>query len=143
MEEFVLQVIKLLGSEIGNLFFLILLAVIIIFSVYPSYKQKKDNRIDSIIVKRTITGLIILLLLQITLMIFSALIIWEGVKLGNLATNVDYLFSIISLLIIIWLWAFPTPSKAPDVTIIFLSLALSIIFLIVSNLVFTVNMEKK
>jgi hypothetical protein len=131
MEEFVLQVVTLLGSELSNLFLLIFLAVIISFSVYPSYKQKIDNKIDSIIIKRTIIGLITLLLMQLTLIFFSGLIIWKGFELGDFATNVDYLFSVISLLVIIWLWAFPTPSKAADVTIIILSLTLLLLFLII------------
>jgi len=117
------QLVTLITSGTGSLAYHIVLA----FSIAGALLITLNHNIQEIQVRRTVFGLSLLLIIQLSLFL-GAGIIWQGVVEGSV-----WLFffentgNLLSLIVIVWLWAFPKPSSTAD-TVVMLSGLLLIIF---------------
>ncbi|GAB4419670.1 MAG: hypothetical protein Kow002_07460 [Anaerolineales bacterium] len=77
--------------------------------------------------RRTIIGLTVLLLVQVTLFIMSGLG-WQGIiNLRAFLAPLDRAMTLISLIWIIWLWTFPEPNRMADASAILGSLLIIVL----------------
>ena len=72
--------------------------------------------------RRAVFGLALLITAQIALFLFNALVEQRIVNLPAFLPPIDRALTLFSLLWLIWLWAFPEPSRPADVTITLFSL---------------------
>ena len=120
MSSLLERVFALLTSEAGSLTYHLILAFSIIGGLQLSvgnYQRSKSPRFW-----RTFGGLCTLLILQLILFISSGFS-WQGIIEGNLWLPIlDRAATLLSLIIIIWLWAFPDPSSFADLGTLLLSM---------------------
>ena len=110
----------LITSEAGSLTYQLILA----FSVAGALMATLShwNRSDDSQVKRMVFGLSALLALRVVVF-FVAALVWQGVVLGDLVLPIiDRGITLLSLVIIIWLWAFPTGFRLADSAAVILGL---------------------
>ena len=106
------QVLKLLSTETGSLTYHLVLS----FSVAGALQLvlNQGARGAHARWRRTILGLGILLALQLILFAISGLS-WQGILSGGqILPPLDRASSVLSLIIIMWLWCFPDPSPLAD-----------------------------
>ncbi len=131
MNDFFSNLFSVLINPPGNLVYYLLLIISIVGTLQGTINAIRSG--NSPFAKRTVTGLIILLILQIIPYIIS-LVAWSGLFEPQLIlAQVDRAFSLISLIWIAWIWIFPKPEHKADVATIIFSLStffLLIIFLI-------------
>jgi signal transduction histidine kinase len=106
------QVLKLLSTETGGLTYHLVLS----FSVAGALQLvlNQGARGAHARWRRTLLGLGILLALQLTLFAVSGLS-WQGILSGEqVLPPLDRAFSLLSLIVIVWLWCYPDPSPLED-----------------------------
>jgi signal transduction histidine kinase len=112
MGTFLQQVFSLLTTETGSLTYNLVLAFSIASALQISYSYW--HRSDSPSARRLVAGLGVLLVLQLALWI-SAGLGWQGLfNADQVLPPLERAISLLSLLVIIWLWAFPQPSRYAD-----------------------------
>jgi signal transduction histidine kinase len=117
------EVLALLSTEAGTLAYHLVLVFSIAGAFLIAISHPSNSR--SISLRRTITGLGLLLLLQVFLFIAAGLA-WQGMVNEQLWLPIaDRIVALLSLILIAWLWAFPKPEPATDIA------ALSVGFLAV------------
>lgn len=114
------QVLKLLSTETGSLTYHLVLS----FSVAGALQLvlNQGARGNAPRWRRTLLGLGVLLALQLALFAISGLS-WQAILAGErLLPPLDRAFSLLGLIIIVWLWCYPDPSPLADAGTLLLSL---------------------
>ncbi|MBN1146085.1 MAG: GAF domain-containing sensor histidine kinase [Anaerolineales bacterium] len=112
------QVLSLLTTGLGSLAYHLLLA----FSIAGAFQMSQGARAGDRRVRRALTGLGLLLALQLLLFASSGLV-WQGVIHAEAwLPALDRAAALLSLALIIWLWVFPDPSPSADAATLLLSL---------------------
>lgn len=126
-------ILKLLTTETGSLTYHLVLA----FSLAGAFQLvlSAGSRLAAIRLRRTLIGLGTLLSLQLILFAASGLA-WQGAVRSEMLPLVDRGVSLLSLIIIAWLWCFPDTSPVADSASILLGV-LSVIALLFSSLTST------
>ncbi len=129
MSQFVQQMMSLLTQPPGNLVYHVVLAFSIAGALQSSVSLWQRSGFPQ--GKRMVIGLLLLLLVQIVQFIVTALV-WQGVIPSQAyLPPLDRAISLVSLVVIIWLWLFPEPSRLADFASLLLGL-LALVFLAVS-----------
>ena len=120
MSLFFTQIYDLLISTPGNLLYHIVLVFSIAGALQGAIHLLHSSQFPQAL--RTVFGLTILLALQVILFIVSGLS-WQG-PFGSqlILPPLDRLVTLLGLIWIIWLWAFPEPSRLADSATVLLSL---------------------
>ncbi|HVN15261.1 MAG TPA: GAF domain-containing sensor histidine kinase [Anaerolineales bacterium] len=112
------QIFSFLTAEPGNLFYHFALEFSIGFALYLAFNHWRSSEFPQ--ARRTMLGLGLLLLGQFLLFAFSGLG-WQGIINPTAGLPpLDRAFSLFSIILITWLWAFPEPSRIADSTVILL-----------------------
>ena len=120
MNNFFQQVFSLLTTPAGSLTYHLVLAFTVVGVLQVAISHAKQA--DASQSKRMITGLSMLLLLQFALFI-SAALAWQDLIYGEIfLPAIDRMISLLSVIVIVWLWAFPKPSRLADGVTIMLAL---------------------
>jgi signal transduction histidine kinase len=107
-----LQLFSLLTVSPGNLIFHLVLVFSISGALQSGFSHWRISGFPQ--ARRTIIGLAILLLVQVFLFVMSGLG-WQGIiNLRAFLAPLDRAMTLISLIWIIWLWAFPEPNRIAD-----------------------------
>jgi len=126
MGEFFQQIIGILTAPPGNLVY----HLVILFSVVGALQAALNhwNSTGFPQGKRMVIGLGLLLVARLALLV-SAGIGWQGLLNEHLVLPpLDRAVTLFSLVIIIWLWAFPEPVRMADAAAILLSLLVITLF---------------
>ena len=120
MSAFLQQVFTLLTTEAGSLTYHLVLAFAIAGAIPGAIHQTRlPNKNQS---GRMLAGLSCLLAFQLILFASTGLI-WQGLfNPGDLLPLIDRAVIIMSLVLVIWLWAFPNAARRGDAAIILLGL---------------------
>ncbi len=106
------QILALLASDAGSLAYHVVLAFSIAAALQISFTQ--TTRLSSSLNRRALFGLGLLLLFQLALFISSGLV-WQGLVDGSSWLPLfDRSITLLSLIMITWLWCFPHPDAAID-----------------------------
>jgi signal transduction histidine kinase len=120
MSLFLNQIYNLLTTSPGNLLY----HIVLVFSIAGALQGAIHLLLSSQFpqARRTVLGLAVLLGLQIILILVSGLT-WQG-PLGSqtVLPPLDRVVTLLGLVWIIWLWAFPEPSRRADVATVLLNL---------------------
>jgi len=120
MSLFLNQIYHLLTSSPGNLLY----HIVLVFSIAGALQGAIHLLLSSQFpqARRTVLGLGVLLGLQIILIVVSGLT-WQG-PLGSqtVLPPLDRVVTLLGLVWIIWLWAFPEPSRRADAATVLLHL---------------------
>ncbi len=120
MNTFLGNVFALLTTPSGNLIYHLCLVVCIGGALQGSIHHWRISQFPQ--ARRTMTGLAVLLGLQLLQFAFSALV-WQGLlDPQTVLPPLDRAVSLISLVWIVWLWAFPEPMRLADAAAILLTL---------------------
>jgi signal transduction histidine kinase len=120
MNLFFNQVFAILTTPPGNLVYYLLMIIPIAGAMQGSIPLLRSG--DHPIAKRSIVGLVILLVIQLIPFMLSPLI-WLGIiDYQLIMPPIDRAFSLLSLIWISWLWIFPNPAPKADVGTVILSL---------------------
>lgn len=112
------QIFSFLTAEPGNLFFHFALEFSIGFALYSAFNHWRSSEFPQ--ARRTMLGLGLLLLGQFLLFAFSALG-WQGIINPTASLPpLDRAFSLFSIILITWMWAFPEPSRPADSAVVLL-----------------------
>ena len=114
------QVLKLLSTETGSLTYHLVLS----FSVAGALQLVLNQGAQGFVARwrRTLLGLGVLLALQLGLFAISGLS-WQAILAGEqLMPPLDRAFSLLSLILIVWLWCYPDPTPLPDAATLLLGL---------------------
>jgi len=122
MNKFLVDLFSILIIPPGNLVYYLLLIFSIVGTLQGTIAVHRSGQ--SPFAKRTITGLVILIVIQIIPYLISPFA-WSG--LGALEPQlwlspVDRAFSLLSLIWIAWIWIFPKPAPKADIATVVLSL---------------------
>ena len=106
------QVFSLLTTDTGSLTYHLVLAFSIAGALQAAFTFARSG--DAAQGRRMILGLSVLLVLQLVLFASSGLV-WQGLlDAGVVMPPLERAAALLSLLLIIWLWAFPNPQRAGD-----------------------------
>ena len=120
MSAFLLQVFTLLTTEAGSLTYHLVLAFAIAGAIPGAIHQSRVPGLHQ--AGRMIMGLGGVLIFQLLLFASTGLI-WQGLfNPGDLLPLIDRAVILMSVVLVIWLWAFPEPSRRGDAAISFLAL---------------------
>lgn len=112
MASFLEQVFTLLTNETGSLTYHLVIAFSIAGALQSSINHWRSE--PSPQYKRMVTGLSLLLALRLVLFL-GAMLAWQRLVDPNiLLPLLDRAVSLVSILLMIWLWAFPHPSRGAD-----------------------------
>ena len=112
MGAFFQQVFNLLTTETGSLTYNLVLAFSIASALQISYSYWRSTASPQ--ARRLVVGLGLLLGLRLVLWIIAGLG-WQGLFNASLVLPpLEQAVSLLSLLVIVWLWAFPEPSRYAD-----------------------------
>jgi signal transduction histidine kinase len=118
MSLFFQQIFELITTNPGNLAYHLVLA----FSITGALQAAIVQWPGSILARRLVTGLGLMLGLRLVLFLAAALS-WQNNLLSSaILPPLDRMVTFLSLIIIIWLWVFPIPHRIPDATAVILSL---------------------
>lgn len=119
MGEFLEIVFQLLTTETGNLTYHLVLA----FSLAGALQGVIAQRLpDDASARRMSFGLSLLLLLRLGLFVFASLA-WQGLfDVVSWLPLLDRALTVCSLVLLIWLWAFPQPTRLADAATLLLAL---------------------
>ena len=121
MENFTQQLFSILTTQPGNLVYHLILAFSVVAGLQAAIVARKNN--PEIVAKRMILGLFILLLPQLILFLSSGLAWQQVADPQRYQPPLDRAATAFSLVWIIWLWCFPSPSRSGDAVTVVLSLA--------------------
>ena len=114
------QILSLLTTSPGNLVYHILLVFSIAGALQGAIHLLRSSQFPQ--AKRTVIGLCVLLGLQLVLFLASGLV-WQGtVNSQTVLPPLDRLITLLTLVWIIWLWAFPEPLRLADAATLLLNL---------------------
>jgi len=114
------QILTLLTTSPGNLVYHIVLVFSIAGALQGAIHLLRSSEFPQ--AKRTVWGLCILLGLQLVLFFASGLV-WQGsVNSQTILPPLDRLVTLLSLIWIVWLWAFPEPLRLADAATLLLNL---------------------
>ena len=117
---FFAKTFSLLADPPGNLLYHLVLIFSIAGALQASYIHWRISAFPQ--ARRTVIGLTILMLPQVILFFISG-IGWQGIiNLTVFLPPLDRAMTVISLVWLIWLWAFPEPNRAMDAGAILLTL---------------------
>ena len=120
MNAFFQQVFTLLTSDTGSLAYHLVLVFSIVAAMPAAIGYLQGQA--SLVARRMVLGLGILLLLRIVLFASTGLV-WQGLaSAAGLLPLLERAVTLISLVVLIWLWAFPKPSKPADAGAVLLGL---------------------
>lgn len=117
MASFFQPIFSILTSNPGNLAYHLVLAFSIAGALQLALSQAR--LIEATRARRLVLGLSLLLIVRL-LLFASAGLAWEELFRTYLLPPVDRTVSLLSLILIVWLWAFPTPHKLADAAMILL-----------------------
>ncbi|GAB4504840.1 MAG: hypothetical protein Fur0043_18340 [Anaerolineales bacterium] len=114
------QAFSLLADPPGNLIYHLVLVFSIAGALQAAFIHWRMSAFPQ--ARRTVIGLTVLMLPQVLLFIISGLG-WQGIlNLAVFLPPLDRAVTLISLVWIFWLWAFPEPSRAADAATVLLTL---------------------
>ncbi|MFC2025950.1 hypothetical protein ACFLUC_02015 [Chloroflexota bacterium] len=120
MNDFLQQITNLLNSDVGGLAYHLVLAFSIAAALQAALSYGAG--VNSIQRKRMAVGLTILLVFQVILFI-SAALAWQGLINGDFVIpSLDRAMALLSLITIVWLWAFPKAVRMADAATLLLGL---------------------
>ena len=120
MSMFMGQVLTLLTTSPGNLVYHIVLAFSIAGALQGAIHLLRSSEFPQ--ARRTVLGLCIMLGLQLVLFIVSGLV-WQGLlKSQTILPPLDRVVTLLTLVWIVWLWAFPEPLRLADAATLLLNL---------------------
>ncbi|MGE5250328.1 MAG: ATP-binding protein [Bacteroidota bacterium] len=112
MDALLNQIFSFLTGQPGNVFYHYALVLSIGIALYSAFNNWRSSEFPQ--ARRTILGLSILLLAQFLMFGFSALG-WQGmINTTASLPPLDRAFTLLSIVIIVWLWGFPEPSRVAD-----------------------------
>jgi signal transduction histidine kinase len=117
--EFLSKIISLLTTAPGNLVYILALAFTLLGAFPSAVIQWRATGYPQS--RRLLVGLCLLLAGQLVLFTVSALV-WANVTTPDLLPTVDRAILVFTLIWIVWLWAFPDPTRIGDTASILLSL---------------------
>ena len=118
------QILSFLTGQPGNVFYHYALVLSIGIALYSAFNNWRSSEFPQ--AKRTMLGLGLLLLAQFLMFGFSALG-WEGLINPTASLPpLDRAFTLLSIVIIVWLWAFPEPSRPADWATVLLALLIGV-----------------
>src|SRR5215475_13584761 len=120
------SIFTFLTTPEGSLVYHIVLVFAIITTLQSAYFHARASGFPQ--AKRAVFGLSILITAQIALFLFNALAGQRLISLPAFLPPIDRALTLFSLLWMIWLWAFPEPSRSADVATILISLLLAAAF---------------
>jgi signal transduction histidine kinase len=124
MDALLNQIFSFLTGQPGNVFYHYALVLSIGIALYSAFNNWRSSEFPQ--AKRTMLGLALLLLAQFLMFGFSALG-WEGLISPTASLPpLDRAFTLLSIVIIIWLWAFPEPSRIADWATLLLILLITV-----------------
>ena len=114
------QIFSLLTSPAGSLIYYLVLVFSIASALQSAFIHWRSSEFPQ--ARRTILGLALLLGAQLLLFASSGLS-WQGfISPTSILPPLDRAFTLFGIIWIIWLWAFPEPSRPADAAAILLSL---------------------
>jgi signal transduction histidine kinase len=120
MNAFFNQIFSILTSETGSLTYHLVLAFSVAAALQAAFMRWRSAEIAH--GRRPIVGLVFLLIFRLALFIAAGLA-WQGVfNASAILPPVDRAAALLSLLLIVWLWAFPEPVRAADAAVMLLFL---------------------
>lgn len=131
METFTQQLFSILTTQPGNLVYHLILAFSVVAGLQAAIVARKNN--PEVVAKRMILGLVILLLPQLILFLSSGLAWQQVADPQRYQPPLDRAATAFSLVWIIWLWCFPTPSRSGDAVTVVLSLVVIVLGLFTYN----------
>lgn len=124
MDALLNQVFTFLTGQPGNVFYHYALVLSIGIALYAAFNNWRSSEFPQ--TRRTMLGLGLLLLAQFLMFGFSALG-WEGlINPSASLPPLDRAFTLFSIVIIVWLWAFPEPSRLADWAVLLLVLLIAV-----------------
>jgi signal transduction histidine kinase len=120
MATFFQQIFAILSSEPGSLTYQLVLAFSIAAALQASYTHWRDQALPE--ARRQVVGLVALLILRMVPFLFVGLASQGLAASRDWYPAVDRVVNLLSLVIIIWLWAFPEPSRSGDAATILIGL---------------------
>ncbi|MEJ2707834.1 MAG: ATP-binding protein [Anaerolineales bacterium] len=120
MGAFFQQIFNLLTTEAGSLTYHLVLAFSIAAALQASFGYWRRSEFPQ--GRRMVAGLGVLLLLRLVLFAASGLA-WQGlISAGLVLPPLDRAVTLLSLIVIIWLWAFPQPQRSADAATLLMGL---------------------
>ena len=120
MSQFFGQIFTLLTTPPGNLIYHLVLAFSLAGALQGAVNHWRSN--ESPQARRMIFGLSVLLALQLILFVISGLV-WQGMlESQTVLPPLDRAITLLSLIWIAWLWAFPEPVRMADAATLLLNL---------------------
>ena len=119
MASFFQPIFNILTSNPGNLAYHLVLAFSIAGALQLALSQARLMEPGR--ARRLVLGLSLLLIVRLFLFA-SAGLAWEELFRAYLLPPVDRAVSLLSLILIVWLWSFPTPNKLGDAAMILLGM---------------------
>jgi len=120
------SIFTFLTTPEGSLVYHIVLVFSIITTLQAAFFHARSSGFPQ--ARRAVFGLAILITAQITLFLFNALASQRIISLPAFLPPIDRALTLFSLLWLIWLWAFPEPSRPADVMISLVSLLVAAAF---------------
>jgi signal transduction histidine kinase len=118
------QAFSLLADPPGNLIYHLVLVFSIAGALQAAFIHWRISAFPQ--ARRTVLGLTILMVPQVLLFVISGLG-WQGIlNLTVFLPPLDRAMTLISLILLIWLWVFPEPNRGIDAATILLSLFVAI-----------------
>lgn len=115
---FLNQILSLLTTIPGNLIYVLALAFILLGGIPGAIAQWRATGYPQS--RRLLTGLCLLLGGQLALFTVSALV-WVNALSASILPSVDRAILVFTMIWIVWLWAFPDPTRIGDTSSILLS----------------------
>lgn len=123
MNAFFDQIFSLLTDSPGNLIYHLVLAFSVASALQSAFNHWRSSEFPQ--VRRTMFGLVLLLLAQFLMFAFSGLN-WQGIINPEASLPpLDRAFILFSLVWVTWLWAFPEPSRGADAAAALLSVLIA------------------
>jgi signal transduction histidine kinase len=120
MGPFLQQTFNLLTSATGSLTYQLVLAFAVMGALYASLNHWRGREFPQ--VRRVVIGLASLLGLRLALFLLAG-IAWQGLFDSQaLLPLIDRAVTLLSLVVIVWLWAFPEPLRMADAGLLLVGL---------------------
>lgn len=123
---FINQILTLLVTPPGNLIYHIVLVFSIAGALQGAIRILRSSQFPQ--ARRTVLGLCILLGLQVFLFIISGLVGQGLLDSKTVLPPLDRALTMLALVWITWLWAFPEPARAADLATLLLNLLVMILW---------------
>ena len=126
MSNLLQQIYNILITYPGNLIYHLVLTFAIAIAFLAAWIQRRPG--DPTVERRIFAGLSILFLARLTTFVLAGLA-WQGLLNEHLLLPpVDRAITLLTILILVWLWAFPLPSRAADAATWLLGLLVAVFY---------------